>query len=174
MRMFRLGSIPSDTQHTSTSSAAAGLSTVTSILFACIKHNACIIDILSVRAYKFLVIPDPIYKHIGELIKNRRKKLGWKQQNLASTLHISRGSLANIETGRQNILVHQLYKFAVALQLSPFDLLPPPSTKVDRTDLPLPTDLKAQQKQQVANFFSRIDTNQKPERDNSHAKPKKR
>jgi transcriptional regulator with XRE-family HTH domain len=111
------------------------------------------------------VILDPIYKHIGISIKTRRKTLGLKQETLARMLRISRGSLANIETGRQNVLVHNLYKFAAALKLTPFDLLPPPlndALQVERTELPIPDDLKAQQKKQVANLFSQVDTNQKP------------
>jgi len=102
--------------------------------------------------------PDPIYKHIGMLIKARRKTLGLKQENLAHTLGISRGSLANIETGRQNILVHNLYKIAAALDLNLFDLLPQPSSvpsKSERMALPLPDDLKANQKKQVARLFMR-------------------
>ena len=92
-------------------------------------------------------------------------------------LGISRGSLANIETGRQSVLVHQLYKFAAALQLTPFDLLPQPSTdqfEAGRTELPLPDGLKAQQKKQVAHLFMQVDTDQKQDRKESHAKTTKR
>jgi transcriptional regulator with XRE-family HTH domain len=98
----------------------------------------------------------PIYTHIGSVIKARRKTLRMKQEGLSSLLGISRGSLANIETGRQSILVHNLYKIAAVLELSPFDLLPdllsaePISSKAD---LPLPDNLKADQKEQVANLF---------------------
>jgi transcriptional regulator with XRE-family HTH domain len=122
------------------------------------------------------VPPNPIYKSIGELIKTRRKTLQMKQEHLASTLGISRGSLANIETGRQGILVHQLYRFAAALQLAPFDLLPPPANQSlgsERTDLPVPSDLKSQQKQQVARLFMDVDTNPKTKTEVSHAKNRK-
>jgi transcriptional regulator with XRE-family HTH domain len=121
--------------------------------------------------------PDPIYKEIGAVIKSRRKTLGLKQETLAGMLRISRGSLANVETGRQSILVHHLYKFAAALQLPPFDLLPPPSTdhfRAERTDLPLPHDLKAQQKEQIARLFDGVDTNQIRERKGNRAKSTKR
>jgi transcriptional regulator with XRE-family HTH domain len=123
------------------------------------------------------VIPDPIYKHIGALIKARRKKLGWKQETLADMLRISRGSLANIEIGRQNVLIHKLYQIAAVLQLTPFDLLPQPSMGelgTEDSELPLPDNLKAQQKKQVANLFLQVNTNQKPEKEGSHAKPAKR
>ena len=71
---------------------------------------------------------DPIYKLIGAVIKARRKTLELKQETLAGRLGISRGSLANVETGRQSVLVHQLYKFAAALGVTPSDLLPLPSS----------------------------------------------
>jgi transcriptional regulator with XRE-family HTH domain len=78
--------------------------------------------------YEQVMNPDPMYKQIGAVIKARRKTLGLKQEVLAGRLGISRGSLANIETGRQGILVHQLYKYAAKLDLSPFDLLTQPAT----------------------------------------------
>lgn len=120
-----------------------------------------ILTLVVIRCINTWVMAHPIYKTIGMLIKARRKTLQLKQETLASTLGISRGSLANIETGKQSILVHNLYKFAEALKLTPFDLLPHPSDEragSGGTDLPLPTDLKAVQKQQVADFFLQIDT----------------
>ena len=105
--------------------------------------------------------PHSIYKDIGSLIKARRKTLGLKQEKLSGALGISRGSLANIETGRQSILVHQLYHFAKALELSPADLLPLQTTeaaKIESTDWPLPNGLKAEQKEQIAKFLSNATT----------------
>lgn len=99
---------------------------------------------------------EAIYRHIGLLIKNRRKQLGLTQQKLAERLAISRASLASIETGRQNVLVHQLYRFATALQLEPKDFLPAfggPSSILDLKELPLPAGLNAQQKEQVARLL---------------------
>lgn len=120
---------------------------------------------------------DPIYKHIGAIIRAKRKAFLGKQENLATLLGISRGSLANIETGKQSILVHQLYKFADALQLKPFDLLPPPTvnhSKNEQADLPLPGGLKAEQKKQLANLILQVDTNQTRDKKRSHAKIDKR
>ncbi len=109
-----------------------------------------------------IVTIDPIYEIIGARIKDRRKMLGKTQKELAHSLRISRGSLANIEIGRQNILVHQLYRFAKNLQLSPNDLLPPPPSKEfdsKRMSLSLPRDLKKNQMEEVARFFSQVATN---------------
>lgn len=122
---------------------------------------------------------DPVlfYKHIGAVIKARRKTLGLKQEALAGKLGISRGSLANVETGRQRVLVHQLYKFAAALQLAPTDLLPQPSTnnsRAERTELPLPNTLKPQQKKQIARLFEQVDTSQIHDTEGSRAKSTKR
>ncbi len=97
-----------------------------------------------------------IYKHIGLLIRNRRKQLGWTQQKLASQLVISRASLASIETGRQNVLVHQLYALSTALELAVSDFLPAPTdliSKYDSKTLPLPEGLNAQQKEQIARLL---------------------
>ena len=141
--------------------------------FACLTHIACNVDIFRDLHYKCGVTRHPIYKEIGAIIRAKRKKLGLKQENLASELRISRGSLANIETGRQNMLVHQLYSFAKALHLMPVDLLPAPTDNdamVDRTELPLPEHLKGSQKEQVVRFFSQATPTTKPEKELSHAK----
>lgn len=106
--------------------------------------------------------PNPIYVHIGSIIRSRRKALGLTQEMLASRLSISRGGLANIETGRQNILVHQLYDFASQLNLEPSDFLPVmprERSRLDEGDVPLPTDLKKSQKEQIARFFDAADLN---------------
>lgn len=120
---------------------------------------------------------DPLYKQIGAVIKARRKTLDMKQETLARALGISRGSLANVETGRQGVLVHQLYKFAVALQLMPVDLLPQPSSdhlRTERTELPLPSGLKAQEKEQITRLFEQVDTHQLTERKGKRAKSTRR
>lgn len=98
---------------------------------------------------------DAIYRHIGALIKNRRKQLDLTQEQLAARLSMSRASLASIETGRQNVLVHQLYVLSAALGLEPANFLPPsaPKAALAVDELPLPAGLKAQQKEQIARLF---------------------
>lgn len=107
------------------------------------------------------------------MIKSRRKTLKLKQEALAGLLGISRGSLANVEIGRQSVLVHQLYKFAAALQLTPYDLLPPSSIdqlRTEPTKLPLPSDLKVQQKEQIARLIEQVDIAQLRERRDTRGK----
>jgi len=100
--------------------------------------------------------PDPIYKAIGATIRARRRNFRLTQDKLAPRLGMSRASLANIETGRQTVLVHQLYRFAEVLEMSPADLLPAPAARAlldGAAELPLPDDLKPQQRQQIARLL---------------------
>jgi transcriptional regulator with XRE-family HTH domain len=60
---------------------------------------------------------DKIYKNLGKRIRDLRKSLGQTQEQLAKQVGISRASLANIEAGRQQVLVHHLFGLAGALQL---------------------------------------------------------
>jgi transcriptional regulator with XRE-family HTH domain len=133
------------------------------------------IDIFPLLFQKHSMNPDSIYRHIGELIKSRRKRLKppLTQQELAQRLGISRASLANIETGRQNVLVHHLYDFARALGLSPNDFLLPADdtgTRGEWNDL-MPDNLKPQQKEQIARLLA--DTPAEPNREKDELDGKK-
>ena len=100
--------------------------------------------------------PEPIYKTIGTIIRRRRRRLEWPQKLLAAHLGISRATLANIETGRQRILVHHLYAFAEVLQMKPNDFLPAGATvdsAQDWSSLPIPDDLNLRQKEQIARLI---------------------
>ena len=65
-----------------------------------------------------------LYKRLGTIIKERRHQLGFTQEYLSRQLGISRASLANVETGRQRVLVHQLYQLAEKLDVEITALLP--------------------------------------------------
>jgi transcriptional regulator with XRE-family HTH domain len=98
-----------------------------------------------------------LHREVGNLIRRRRRALDLTQAKLASRLGISRGALANIETGRQNLLLHQLYRFAAALEMNVHDLLPTlgdASDLVEPHQLPLPKGLTPEQQTQVARVFS--------------------
>jgi transcriptional regulator with XRE-family HTH domain len=55
------------------------------------------------------------YVVIGRNIARLRKKIGMTQHELARGMNLSRGSIANIETGKQRILLHDIKYFAVVL-----------------------------------------------------------
>jgi transcriptional regulator with XRE-family HTH domain len=71
------------------------------------------------------MIESSLYKAFGEAVAKRRNALGLTQVELATRVGISRASLANIERGRQNVLLHHAYSLASALEFSAVgDLLP--------------------------------------------------
>lgn len=79
-----------------------------------------------------------IYKDLGVRIRDLRKSLGQTQERLAAQIGISRASLANIEAGRQQVLVHHLFAIAAALQLdSPALLLLSPDARPGKARTPV-------------------------------------
>jgi len=66
-----------------------------------------------------------IYKAFGRAVCTRRKELKLTQALLAARVGMSRASIANLESGRQNVLLHHAYHLAAALKFSRIhDLLP--------------------------------------------------
>ena len=57
---------------------------------------------------------EPVYRQLGAKIEQVRTVLGWTQNDLAKKTHMSRGSIANIELGRQRLLLNDVQKFADA------------------------------------------------------------
>lgn len=97
------------------------------------------------------------------------------QDLLARRLGISRASLANIETGRQSILVHQLYGFAEALDLSPSDfLLPAEKVTASAWEAEMPSDLKPKQKEQLARLIAEARPDMTTTREGTNVKQSKR
>lgn len=97
-----------------------------------------------------------LYKELGRAIAGRRTRLELTQATLAKTAGISRASLANMEVGRQKVLVHQLYRLAAALKLDgPAKLLPLGTLDGVQTsnNLPISEDLSARQRAQVEEVY---------------------
>jgi transcriptional regulator with XRE-family HTH domain len=118
--------------------------------------------------------PESIYRHIGAVVRKGRKKFQPRltQEALAQRVGISRASLANIETGRQSVLVHQLYALAAALDLAPEDFLlhAPDSAARAEWEQILPDDLKPLQKNQIARLLA--NTQAEPNRDGEESRAK--
>lgn len=66
---------------------------------------------------------EPVYRSLGAKIEQLRTTLGWTQDELAKKVGLARGSVANIETGRQRILLHDVERFSAAFGVSPKLLL---------------------------------------------------
>ncbi len=105
------------------------------------NSHVCDVDKGHVYIYLKDMDADQIYKILGKRIRDLRKGLGRTQDQLAKQVGISRASLANIEGGRQQVLVHHLVGLAAALDLdTPAQLLLPPQAVAggDGTSGPLP------------------------------------
>jgi transcriptional regulator with XRE-family HTH domain len=119
---------------------------------------------------------EPIYKTIGEIIRRRRRRLELPQTKLAFSLGISRATLANIETGRQRVLVHHLYAFGEALDMNPGELLPQmvkTGSTSEWAQFPIPSDLRPQQKKQIARLIGPMNPTTSKPKEKSDAKPAK-
>lgn len=66
---------------------------------------------------------EPVYRLFGARVEQLRTVLGWNQLDLARKIGMSRGSIANIETGKQRILLADVDKFATAFGSTPRQLL---------------------------------------------------
>jgi transcriptional regulator with XRE-family HTH domain len=60
----------------------------------------------------------------GERVATIRHTKGFSQTLLAERAGVSRATIANIELGKQNVLLHQVYSLSRALHCDPVSLLP--------------------------------------------------
>lgn len=58
---------------------------------------------------------EAIYGNLGRRIKERREALGMSQEVLSVSLGQTRASIANIEAGRQRVMLHDVPALARAL-----------------------------------------------------------
>jgi transcriptional regulator with XRE-family HTH domain len=69
-----------------------------------------------------------VYEAIGSAIAAARRAKGISQEQLAVVLGLSRGSISNIEAGRQKMLVHTLMQAALYLGVPAAQLIPDANT----------------------------------------------
>src|SRR2546427_2493201 len=77
---------------------------------------------------------DSLYLLLGKRIAEARSKRSggsWSQGQLARACHLTRGSIANIELGRQRPPFHTIWQFGAALGIEPRSLVPLPDHSVD-------------------------------------------
>lgn len=89
------------------------------------------------------------YEDFGERVRRARGSMG--QETLGTQVGMSRGSISNIEAGRQRVPLHLLPRLAAALGKSSIELLPPADTRHD-IDV---SGLAADERQFVANVIAR-------------------
>lgn len=108
----------------------------------------------------------PVNAAFGKAIALRRDELSLTQAELASRVGMSRASIANIERGRQNVLLHHVYDLAAALKMAKVgDLLPQPpqpgigaALSLKLSDADISPRSAAQVTQLVASVLAAYDT----------------
>jgi transcriptional regulator with XRE-family HTH domain len=109
-----------------------------------------------------------LYLQLGEKIRRARTGAGKTQAQAAAEIGISRASLANIEAGRQQILVHHLFAIARALDLNKVaDLLPDTdaadvATSIVRSVLPIGRNVTEKQRQDISKLINDVHQQPKP------------
>lgn len=66
---------------------------------------------------------EPIYMELGARIRVYRKRAHYTQERLADDVGISRAALANVELGRQRIMLHSLSVYARHLGIKTQELV---------------------------------------------------
>jgi transcriptional regulator with XRE-family HTH domain len=66
---------------------------------------------------------EPCHRAVGARVEQIRKMLGKTQDDIAKTIGLTRASVANIETGRQRLLLHTVEDLAQALGTTPKHLM---------------------------------------------------
>jgi transcriptional regulator with XRE-family HTH domain len=70
------------------------------------------------------VRPELVNEGFGTRLASVRRAKGVSQSELAKTVGLSRGSISNLETGVQNVQLHQVFAFAHALNTPVNELIP--------------------------------------------------
>lgn len=105
-------------------------------------------------------MPDmEIYRLLGLKVAERRGKMKLTQAEVAAQIGLTRASLANIETGRQKVMLHHIYRLADALDCeSILDLVPPTFVFPDESE-PVTvygSQVNDQQRAQIEHFIRTV------------------
>ena len=66
-----------------------------------------------------------LVKEFGEMLRLKRKELGYSQESFATYVGIERGNYGKMERGLVNIKLETLYKLTNALNCEFEDIMPP-------------------------------------------------
>ena len=122
----------------------------------CIKH-IFVSPIDTPRPYCHSVLMETmeLYRLLGQNVARLRNAKKRTQAEIAAQIGLTRASLANIETGRQKVLMHHVFLLASALECESILDLIPESFVFDNDDEPVTvhgSQLSEQQLAQVGRF----------------------
>ncbi len=106
-----------------------------------------------------------IYRAFGERVARRRAEMRLTQLQVANVVGLSRATIANVESGKHSLPLHQVYRLALALGLRDVAVLLPPMPQADAEDLVEPLaavrveisgehDVSEAARRQAARFWS--------------------
>lgn len=99
-----------------------------------------------------------LYRIVGAALAAKRKALRLKQSEVADQIGLTRASLANIERGRQKIMLHQIYRLASALKVGSIIDLVPSNFSFEQASGPLMiegSDVSDAQRAQIEQYVRR-------------------
>lgn len=82
-----------------------------------------------------------IYRAFGQRVARRRAEMGYTQLQVANALGVSRATIANVEKGKHNLPLHQVYRLSLALGVAEVGTLLPPLPEAGAGDVVAPADL---------------------------------
>ncbi|MCP2245745.1 helix-turn-helix domain-containing protein [Lentzea aerocolonigenes] len=74
---------------------------------------------------------DQLYETIGSNIRNARMRAGVTQADLGKRLQLTRSSIANIEAGRQRVMIHWIMQIADEFKVPLETLLEQPDEMIE-------------------------------------------
>lgn len=81
-----------------------------------------------------------LYQLVGGTVKQRRTELGMTQSRLATEVGVTRTSVTNVETGRQKLPLHVLFKVCAVLGIETRDVIPENGEIVRSEAVPVEVD----------------------------------
>ncbi len=97
-----------------------------------------------------------LYEYIGNAVRARRDELNQTQAELAKTAGVTRSTIANLETGRQQVPLDQLVEIARALGIDYRDLLPSPDLLPRSGVGPITAETVRERAPATASFIERL------------------
>ncbi len=81
-------------------------------------------------------LTDRLYRLVGKRIAEVRRRMSMSQTKLGQLTGLTRGSIANIELGRQHAPLHTIWQLGSKMQIDPRALLPDPQEIITETTVP--------------------------------------
>lgn len=97
-----------------------------------------------------------LYEFIGQAVRTRRTEAGFRQSDLAAASGVTRSTIANLETGRQQVPLEQLVSIARCLSVDYREFLPPPAVLLGTPGGPVTAETVSQRAPATASLIEEL------------------